>query len=163
MSTCPPFAFVGSNPANCHRKWLWTSPGVVSTRPWGRRGAPILALSLALKAVKLCKCRIFWPFSVLLMSPFIWLWAYWVEGTHSDMLIANRRIAWGSYRYVYLQLEELVNLPPRAGPFPKGNQCFMELRRGGIRTSVTRGLRKKGMVLPIRDCGHSQPVCLYGG
>ena len=58
MSTCPPFAFFGSNPANCHRKWLWTPPGMVSTRRWGRRGAAILGLFLTLKRVKLCNCCI---------------------------------------------------------------------------------------------------------
>ena len=43
---------------------MWTPRGVVSTRPWGCRGASILAFSLALKAVKLCNCHIFRPLGV---------------------------------------------------------------------------------------------------
>ena len=63
MSTCPRRPVFCSNPRNCHRKWLWTAPGVVSTRFWGPSGASILAFSLALKDVELCNCRIFWPFA----------------------------------------------------------------------------------------------------
>ena len=35
MSTCPRRPVCGSNPANSHRKWLWTAPGVVSSPLFG--------------------------------------------------------------------------------------------------------------------------------
>ena len=70
MSTCPPFRVFGSIPANCHKKQLWTPTGLVSTRPWGRRGASILAIFASSKVLKPCNCRIFWLLScsALLLS-----------------------------------------------------------------------------------------------